>query len=190
GKAELSHPLQQRVNALLFAANPPWRRTRGRQALAWGKPALKGYCILQMASAPQEEDLISDLRATFADDVADSPTSAESAPPARAVVAPPPLPSRRTTGDRRPAPSHALEDPFQERAEPRMPHGLPEEKVEYFRVVLKQKQETLARARAVYAQREAELHSLNEAIGAARAHLDQTLAALQGEQQRSKQFEG
>src|SRR5262249_43429667 len=114
----------------------PWRPARRCRGGAWGKPTLKGYCVVQMANGPDDEDLITDLRASFAEDVAEAPTATEPAQtPARAVVAPPPLPTRRSTGDRKPSPPHPLEDPFQEPSEPRMPHGLPEEKVEFFRVV-------------------------------------------------------
>jgi Tfp pilus assembly protein PilZ len=89
-------------------------------------------------------------------------------------VAPPPLPSGlRTIGgvevpsgtsevpDRGPRPEG---DPFQERPEPKLPRsGLPDEKVEYFRALVLQKNETLSRARAIYAEAIAEadqLHSL------------------------------
>src|SRR5229473_1503319 len=153
-----------------------------------------------MPSAPDEEDPLSDLRQSFEGDVAPSPTPTErGSGSVRSASGPPPLPTKRSTSERKregvvsaPPVAHvprSLEDPFQEPSEPRLPHGLPEEKLEFFRVVLKQKQETLARARALYAQREAEIHSLTEAVNSVRAQMDSALAELEREQQRSQQVE-
>lgn len=147
-----------------------------------------------MPSAPDEEDPLSDLRQSFEGDVAPSPTPTErGSGSVRSATAPPPLPTKRSTPERKPegiAPAlpvahvpRSLDDPFQEPSEPRLPHGLPEEKLEFFRVVLKQKQETLARARALYAQREAEIYSLTEAVNSARAQMDSALAELRRSQQ-------
>src|SRR5712692_5031763 len=153
-----------------------------------------------MPSAPDEEDPLSDLRQSFEGDVAPSPTPTErGSGSVRSASGPPPLPTKRSTSERKregvvsaPPVAHvprSLEDPFQEPSEPRLPHGLPEEKLEFFRVVLKQKQETLARARALYAQREAEIHSLTEAVNSVRAQMDSALTELEREQQRSQQVE-
>ena len=91
---------------------------------------------------------------------------AATSPPDNAAVLPSPV--GRPTGD-----------PFQEPAEPRLPRGLPEEKLDYFRTVLKQKQETLARARAIYAEREAEADQLRDAAQALRGQLQPALAEVE-----------
>src|SRR5215472_7519953 len=97
-------------------------------------------------------------------------------PPPISSPAPPPLPPRRPPPPRGAPAGAAFDvsaplpppvarpggDPFQEPPEPRLPRGLPEEKLEYFRTVLKQKQETLARARALYAEREQEADQVRE----------------------------
>src|SRR4051812_28888975 len=93
----------------------------------------------------------------------------------------PPLPSQPTPS--RPPAAHALAapvgnlptslpsvpiaipkpdgDPFGEPPEARPPRsGSPDEKVEFFRQVVKQKSETLARARQVYAERDGEADQL------------------------------
>jgi chromosome segregation ATPase len=77
-----------------------------------------------------------------------------------------------------PPASRPAGDPFQEPAEPRLPRGLPEEKLEYFRNVLKQKQETLARARELYAEREQEADQLREAARALQAQVEATFVEL------------
>src|SRR5216684_1164595 len=170
-----------------------------------------------MPSAPDEEDPLSDLRQSFEGDVAPSPTPTErGSGSVRSASGPPPLPTKRSTSERKregvvsaPPVAHvprSLEDPFQEPSEPRLPHGLPEEKLEFFRVVLKQKQETLARARALFAEREAEARSLRETVHSLKEQLDPALemisqlqdlpaqfeqlsAALEGERQRASQAE-
>jgi len=55
---------------------------------------------------------------------------------------------------------------------------LPEEKLEYFRLVLKQKQETLARARALYAEREQEADQVREAAQIIKAQLEAAYAEV------------
>src|SRR5712664_1117413 len=111
--------------------------------------------------------------------------------PPTASPGPPPLPTKRASAAR-PAPGaqgagapglfippplgRPSGDPFQEPVEPRLPRGLPEEKVEFFRTVLKQKQETIARARAIYAEREQEADQIREAVQALNARLEAALA--------------
>src|SRR5262249_61106648 len=53
-----------------------------------------------------------------------------------------------------------------------------DEKLEYFRYVLKLKEESLARARAVYEQRDLEASRLREAAVALKAQLDEVLPQL------------
>src|SRR5687767_12285667 len=88
-------------------------------------------------------------------------------------VAPPPLPSRRASGAELPAASPPpppppaapggvgpvpAGDPFHEPSEPKLPRGgAPEEKLEWFRQRVKLKDETLQRARSMYAETAAEL---------------------------------
>ncbi len=94
---------------------------------------------------------------------------------AAATAAPPPLPPRRSTSVAlRPAmtlpavrmpvrPSSSMEaaDPFGEPTEPPAPpEGSLPERLDYFRTVLRQKVETLQRARTLYAEREAELRTV------------------------------
>jgi hypothetical protein len=69
-------------------------------------------------------------------------------------------------------------DPFQEPPEPRPPRGIAlDEKLEYFRSVLKLKEETLTRARSVYEQRDLEAARLREVAVALKAQLDEVLPA-------------
>src|SRR5262249_5550721 len=97
-------------------------------------------------------------------------------PPVPTGAAPPPLPrpaparAPRPTGPQPAAPGglgavaqvppplpRPSGDPFQEPPEPRPPRGIAlDEKLEYFRSVLKLKEETLGRARAIYEQRDLE----------------------------------
>src|SRR5260370_28106212 len=102
-----------------------------------------------MPSAPDEEDPLSDLRQSFEGDVAPSPTRTErGSGSVRSASGPPPLPTKRSTSERKPegvvsAPplTHAprtLQDPFQEPSAPRLPYALPEERLEFFRLVLNQ----------------------------------------------------
>ena len=70
-------------------------------------------------------------------------------------------------------------DPFQEPPEPRPPRGIAlDEKLEYFRSVLKLKEETLARARGVYEQRDLEAARLREVAVALKSQLDEVLPQL------------
>jgi chromosome segregation ATPase len=70
-------------------------------------------------------------------------------------------------------------DPFQEPPEPRPPRGIAlDEKLEYFRSVLKLKEETLGRARAIYEQRDLEAARLREVAVALKAQLDEVLPQL------------
>src|SRR5229473_4355026 len=166
--------------------------------LFWEIDRKRVLCFDIMAG-PDEEDPFSDLRHTFEGDdrLDDSPVPSSTRASAAALprstsTAPPPLPARRLAPVDRvssnPLP-RSQDDPFHEPPEPRLPHGLPEEKLEFFRVVLKQKQETLARARALFAEREAEARSLTEAVNSVRAQMDSALAELEREQQRSQQVE-
>ncbi len=150
---------------------------------------------------PNDGDPILDLREILVDE--DEPlVPGEMDPPAPSAApvprgntspAPPPLPPRRPGAVARapsappgsgatvslpPPVSRPEGDPFQEPPEPRLPRGLPEEKLEYFRNVLKQKQETLARARALYADREQEVDQLREAAQALKAQVEPTLMEL------------
>src|SRR5271169_829779 len=80
-----------------------------------------------------------------------------------AAQLPPPLP--RPAGD-----------PFSEPPEPRHPRGVAlDEKLEFFRTVLKQKEETLARARALYEQRDLESARLREVALALHAQAEEVL---------------
>jgi chromosome segregation ATPase len=121
-------------------------------------------------------------------------------PPGAGSPAPPPLPRRspgttsRPTGAQPPpvptgGQSGAFQvppalprpsgDPFQEPPEPRPPRGIAlDEKLEYFRSILKLKEETLGRARAVYEQRDQEASRLREVAVALRAQLDELLPQL------------
>ncbi|WP_081713992.1 hypothetical protein [Cystobacter fuscus] len=94
---------------------------------------------------------------------------------AAATAAPPPLPPRRSTSvalrpamtlpavrmPARPSSSTGAADPFAEPTEPPAPpeSSLPE-RLDYFRTVLRQKVETLQRARTLFAEREAELRTV------------------------------
>ena len=70
-------------------------------------------------------------------------------------------------------------DPFQEPPEPRPPRGIAlDEKLEYFRSVLKLKEETLTRARSVYEQRDLEAARLREVALALKGQLDEVLPQL------------
>ncbi|WNG33920.1 hypothetical protein F0U61_09950 [Archangium violaceum] len=70
-------------------------------------------------------------------------------------------------------------DPFAEPPEPRMPLGsAPEEKLEHFRSVLKQKTETLTRARALYSERESELQELRVSEATLRRQLTEAQEQL------------
>lgn len=88
-------------------------------------------------------------------------------------------------------------DPFAEPPEPRMPlGGSPEEKVEYFRAVLKQKTETLSRARSLYEARDSDLQTMQISDGALRgqvreltAQRDQSSAMLTRESARTSAAE-
>ncbi len=157
-----------------------------------------------------------------------APASPPPLPPRRAAVAP--TPGKATSGAQaafRPAMSMpsvqtlprdsepavapvrpvGAADPFGEPPELRPPlGGAPEDKLEFFRAVLKQKTETLARARALYAEREAELQALRvseatlrgqvqeaqEQLGGVKdlpAKLEQTSAALSREAARTAEAE-
>ncbi|HEX4621717.1 MAG TPA: hypothetical protein VH208_09140, partial [Myxococcaceae bacterium] len=71
-------------------------------------------------------------------------------------------------------------DPFKEPPEPRPPRsGSPEEKLEYFRAVLKSKEETLARGRQLFAERDAEAEKLRGMAGALKGQLDDALKQLE-----------
>lgn len=68
-------------------------------------------------------------------------------------------------------------DPFQEPPEPRLPRGAtPEERNEFFRALLKQKDETLAKARFTYGQQKVENDGLREKLAAAMGELEATEA--------------
>jgi chromosome segregation ATPase len=76
--------------------------------------------------------------------------------------------------------SRAAGDPFKEPPEPRPPRsGSPEDKLEYFRTVLKLKEETLARGRQLYAERDAEVEKLRALASAMKTQLDDTLKQLE-----------
>ncbi len=156
-------------------------------------------------SGPNDGNPVLDLREILGDEdeplgPADviPPTPTAVAPVAKAPPAaspgPPPLPTKRGSAARPasgtqgvgapglsipPPVGRPSGDPFQEPVEPRLPRGLPEEKVEFFRTVLKQKQETIARARAIYAEREQEADQIREAVQALNARLEAALAELE-----------
>src|SRR6185295_4631148 len=70
-------------------------------------------------------------------------------------------------------------DPFGEPPEARPPRsGSPDEKVEFFRQVVKQKSETLTRARQVYAERDAEAEQLRTLSTQLRGQLETALAQI------------
>ena len=127
------------------------------------------------------------------------PSPQANAPPAATGAAPPPLPRRAPAGGPKPpAPQPSTTagglgavaqvpqamprpsgDPFQEPPEPRPPRGIAlDEKLEYFRSVLKLKEETLGRARAIYEQRDLEAARLREVAVALKAQLDEVLPQL------------
>ena len=121
--------------------------------------------------------------------------------PAQALpAAPPPLPPRRSAGRGSsgtapvpsvgPLPAAGLHpaaqvpqafprpggDPFGEPPEPRHSRGVAmDEKLEFFRTVVKQKEETLARARALYEQRDLESARLREVATALYAQVEEVL---------------
>ena len=148
---------------------------------------------------PHDGDPVLDLNEILVDEGEPSASSEAQpiAPPSRpsgGPPSPPPLPKRSAalrapSTTAQPAFDNAVVlpspvgrptgDPFQEPAEPRLPRGLPEEKLDYFRTVLKQKQETLARARAIYAERDAEVDQLRDAAQALRGQLQAALAELE-----------
>ena len=67
-------------------------------------------------------------------------------------------------------------DPFGEPPEPRHSRGVAmDEKLEFFRTVVKQKEETLARARALYEQRDLEAARLREVAVALYAQAEEVL---------------
>ncbi len=69
-------------------------------------------------------------------------------------------------------------DPFQEPPEPRPPRGGPEEKLEFFRQVIKQKEETLGRARSLYTAVDNEAQQLRLVATDWKAKLDAALEEL------------
>src|SRR5262245_52721217 len=77
------------------------------------------------------------------------------------------------------SPARPEGDPFGEPAEARPPRsGSPDEKVEFFRHVVKQKSETLARARQVYQERDAEAEALRTLATQWRAQLETALGYI------------
>ncbi|WP_257452532.1 coiled-coil domain-containing protein [Archangium lipolyticum] len=148
-------------------------------------------------------DPLAELRESLVEEVAGSSDSTAARPQAPSV--PPPLPPRKaspaTPAAFRPAmslpsvqgTSRSAEppaatarpvgtaDPFSEPPEPRMPLGsAPEEKLEHFRAVVKQKTETLTRARALYEEREAELQALRVSEATLRRQLMEAREQLAG----------
>lgn len=70
-------------------------------------------------------------------------------------------------------------DPFHEPPDPRPPRtALPEERIEFLRTVVRQKDETLARGRALFLEKEQEAQQLRKAGDAMRAQLEATLKQL------------
>jgi chromosome segregation ATPase len=83
---------------------------------------------------------------------------------------PPPLPTKRPGGGA----AVSKPDPFQEPPQPRLPVGADlEAKLEYFRQVIRQKDEMLERARSLYLERVAEVEQLRAASTALSAELVQ-----------------
>ena len=80
-----------------------------------------------------------------------------------ASPAPPPTPAAPAPASP-PRPAGSAVDPFGEGPEPRMVKGSPEEKIDYFRQVVKQKTETLTRARAMWAERNVEFDKLRDEL--------------------------
>jgi chromosome segregation ATPase len=138
-----------------------------------------------MATRPDEDDPFADLRA-FDDDPSRPP-------PLRAPPPPPPLPPK-LPGARPSSPANVVlpaplplpspgsrmdGDPFHEPPDPRPPRtALPDERIEFLRTVVRQKDETLARGRAIYAEREQEMQQLRVAAETLRAQLDAALKQL------------
>jgi chromosome segregation ATPase len=135
-----------------------------------------------MTNDHEPEEPVIDLKEILEEDHPPPAPGSEGTPPPRAhrnvlkaaAPVPPPLPKR--PGQARKA---KADDPFLEPVEPRMPRGLPEQKVEYFRAVLKQKQETLARARSLYAEHEQEIEHLHQSNAELKAHFEGMEAELQ-----------
>lgn len=88
--------------------------------------------------------------------------------PGSGPAVPPPLPMRRPGGGA----AVSRPDPFQEPPQPRLPVGADlEAKLEYFRQAVRQKDETLDRARSLYVERVAEVEQLRAASAALSAEL-------------------
>ena len=104
---------------------------------------------------------------------------------------PPPLPPGRGGAPRLSAvPTSA--DPFAEPADPRPPRGgAADEKLEYFRSLVKSRDETLSRARSMYGELQAELQPLRAAAAGLRAQcetLGHQLTLAQAEASRVPAF--
>ncbi|HZH02793.1 MAG TPA: hypothetical protein VEY30_03345, partial [Myxococcaceae bacterium] len=145
-----------------------------------------------MSSAPDPTDPFGDLVNSLG---GEAPASSESASGPKG--GPPPLPPKRNTGrfaippggipPPTPAAGTAVArtsgggDPFGEAPDPRPPKGAsPDEKLEYFRALLKAKEETLGRARALYAERESEVGGLQGALEGLRVQEEALKAQLNG----------
>ncbi|HZA49445.1 MAG TPA: hypothetical protein VE549_01825, partial [Myxococcaceae bacterium] len=146
-----------------------------------------------MATRPDEDDPFADLSALDED--------SSKPPPLRA---PPPLPPKRPGQKPPPFANHVVQpatsahpagsrmdgDPFHEPPDPRPPRtALPEERIEFLRTVVKQKDETLARGRALYAEREQEIQQLRSAAEALRGQLDAALKQLAPLQELPRRLE-
>jgi hypothetical protein len=137
-----------------------------------------------MATRPDEDDPFADLRA-FDDDPSRPPPLRVPPPPL-----PPKLPGTRPSSSSAnvvqpaplplPSPGSRMDgDPFHEPPDPRPPRtALPDERIEFLRTVVRQKDETLARGRAIYAEREQEAQQLRKAAETIRAQLDAALKQL------------
>src|SRR6185369_8013150 len=69
-------------------------------------------------------------------------------------------------------------DPFNEPPEPRPPKGSPDEKLDFFRQVVKIKNDTLGRARQLYQEREQEAEQLRVAANQLTTELDSAQSQL------------
>ncbi len=123
-------------------------------------------------TAPDDDDPNGGLRKALG-----APSEPSAASGATAV--PPPLPVKRLpAGSAAPRPAGIPRpDPFQEPSQARLPVGAhPEAKLEYFRQVVRLKDETLERGRNLYSDRVAELEQVRAAAAALSAELSQNKA--------------
>ncbi|HZA12860.1 MAG TPA: hypothetical protein VE618_00115 [Myxococcaceae bacterium] len=150
-----------------------------------------------MATRPDEDDPFADLSALDEDSSKPPPLRAPPPlPPKRPGQRPPPFANNfannvvQPATSAHPAGSRMDGDPFHEPPDPRPPRtALPEERIEFLRTVVKQKDETLARGRALYAEREQEIQQLRSGADALRGQLDAAMKQLAPLQELPRRLE-